>query len=173
MSRMFKIWLLTTLLFFSVFLTVQWLEAVRSEQREANSRLAELDRKVRELKNHSHPPWRVISWRFAISTSDRPANTNWNASYHVDEFRLIHGTNALQRFGLSEHGYISKSSGRIVKAWVSDWSPRSEMAKFEQLIVEPHSRAPWVEVFAKARTNESLSMEFEVTALLESTSFAP
>src|SRR5262245_49866865 len=102
--------------------------AVYSRYREKSERISELEARVLELKNSAHPRWRVREGRFSISTTDRPASTN----HHVD-FRLAFGANDVQRF----EDVIWKEPGRVMTAWVSDWTPRSEMSKFEQFDVVP------------------------------------
>ena len=95
--------------------------------------------------------------RFSISTTDKPAGTNRH------DFRLVFGTNAVQRF----EDHVWKEPGRIMTAWVSDWTPRSEMAKFEQFSVSPSRDSSRFDVVAKARPGESIAMEFTMTFIVE------
>lgn len=52
-------------------------------------------------------------------------------------------------------------------AWVSDWAPRSEIAKFEQFCVSPSRDSSKFEIIAKARPGESIAMEFTITFIVE------
>jgi hypothetical protein len=157
MRRLSKI-ALTTLAACVIALLIVWAgSAAHSRYRAATDRIAELETRVQELKNSAHPRWRVREGRFSISTTDRPAGTN-----HHD-FRLAFGTNEVQRF---EH-FIWKESGRVMTAWVSEWTPRSEMSKFEQFDVVPSRDGSRFEVVAKARPGESIAMEFTLTFIVE------
>jgi hypothetical protein len=157
MRRLSKI-ALTTLAVCIIALLIVWAgSAARSRYRAATDRFAELETRVQELKNRAHPRWRVREGRFSISTTDRAAGTNWG------DFRLVYGTNDLQRF---EHA-IWKEPGRVMTAWVSDWAPRSEIAKFEQFSVVPSPDSSSFEVVAKARPSESIAMEFTLTFIVE------
>src|SRR5687767_2521650 len=127
MQRLLKIALIT-LAACCVVLLVAWAaSAVRSRYTAATTRIAELEAKVQELKSRAHPPWRVREGRFSISTTDRPAGTNGMG------LRLVFGTNAVQKF----EEQIWKEPGHILTGWVSDWTPRSELSKFEQFSISP------------------------------------
>ena len=118
---------------------------------------AELEAKVEDLQRSAHPRWR-LRWRsFSITTTDRP-----QISKYSGDLRLVYGTNAVQYF----EGFIGKATGHIVDAWVSDWTPRSEMAKFEQLSVSSFGGSSFV-IAAQAHTNESVAMECTVTCIFE------
>jgi hypothetical protein len=156
MSRLPKIAFLTALLFI-LFVLAAW--AVRLAYVGyigKIARIVELESKVQDLQRVAHPAWRVREGRFRISTTDMPESTKWT------DFRLVSGTNAVQKF----ENYVWKEQGHIVTAWVSDWTPRSEMAKFEEFSVSSLQGARF-EISALARTNESVAMEFKVTFIVE------
>ena len=157
MRRLPKI-ALSTLVACLIALLIAWAAiAAYSRHAAANDRIASLEAKVQELKGAAHPRWGVREGRFSISTTDRPENAHWK------DFRLPYGTNEVQKF----EEYIWKEPGRIVTAWVSDWTPRSEMSKFEQFTVASSNINSKFEVVAKPRTNESIAMEFTVTFIVE------
>lgn len=157
MRRLSKI-ALTTLAAFAIALLIVWAgSAAHSRYRAATNRIAELETRVQELKNSAHPRWRVRAGRFSISTTDKAPGTNWH------DFRLVYGTNEIQKFEQS----IWKEPGRVMTAWVSDWTPRAEMAKFEQFSVAPSRDGSRFEVVAKARQSESVAMEFTLTFIVE------
>ena len=157
MQRLPKIALLALLVFLLVLLAAWGVQSVYMGYTAQIARIAELESRVEKLKGVSHPPWMVREDSFRISTTDRPSGTNWN------DFRLDYGSNALQKF----EGFVSKEPGHILTAWVSDWSPRSEMEKFERFDVTPVWGTSKFEVFAKAHTNASISMEFTLTFIDE------
>ena len=70
-------------------------------------------------------------------------------------------TNGAQRFLL----YVSKSLGTPVGAWISWWSPHSEMLKFEEFHVQPDPDSRKIELVATPRTNETINMQFTITVL--------
>jgi hypothetical protein len=157
MNRLQKIAALT-LLACLLFLLAAWAARVIYLRHTATQeRIVALESKVGDLRL-AHPTWRVRYSGRRISTTDRPESTNGF------DYRLIYGTNAVQKF---DDG-IGKESGKIVTAWISDWTPRSELTKFEQLSVRK-SQGPGAgfEVSAKAHTNESIAMEFEVIFIIE------
>src|SRR4051794_25858719 len=111
MRRLSKI-ALKTLVGCVVGLLVIWAtNAVYSSYRTRANRIADLEATVQGLKARAHPEWRVRKGRFSISTTDRPTGTNWT------DFRLVYGTNDVQKF----EDHIWKETGHIVTAWVSDW----------------------------------------------------
>ena len=157
MQRLFKIALIT-LAGCCVLLLGAWVaSSARLRYTAATGRIAELEAKVQELKISAHHGWRVREGKFSISTTDRPAGTNWT------DFRLVFGTNAVQRF----EGHVWKEPGQIITAWVSDWTPRSEMGKFEQFSILPSSDSSKFDVVAKAAPGESVAMEFTMTFIVE------
>jgi hypothetical protein len=79
------------------------------------------------------------------------------------DLRLVFGTNTVQKF----EQYIWKEPGRIMAAWISDWTPRSEMLKFEQFNVVPSQDKSRFDVFAKLRPGESTAMQFTMTFIVE------
>jgi hypothetical protein len=121
---------------------------------DAPSRVSEVESRMKPLE--SRPEWTTRHYVSHISTTDRPASTNsW------DECRLVYGTNSVQTFSL----FLGKESGHIVTAWISDWTPRSEMTKFEEFRVSKHHDAQF-DIAAKVGTNESVAMDFTVTFII-------
>jgi len=121
---------------------------------DAPSRVSEIESRMKPLE--SRPVWRMRCYVLQISTTDRPAGTNsW------DECRLVYGTNSVQTFT----NFLGKESGHIVTAWISDWTPRSEMAKFEEFSVSRHHDTEF-NIAAKVNTNESVAMEFTVSFII-------
>jgi hypothetical protein len=157
MSRLSRIALITVAACFLMLLLAWVGTAAYARYSAAKERIAELEARVQELRGTAHPRWRVRVGTFSITTTDRPPTTN-----HTD-FRLVYGTNAPQSFV----DYIFKEPGHIVAAWVSDWTPRSEMSKFEQFTIWPSYDSSKFEVVAKARPGESVAMDFKMTFLVE------
>jgi hypothetical protein len=62
---------------------------------------------------------------------------------------------------------IFKEPGHILTGWVSDWTPRSELSKFEQFSISPSRDSSRFDLVAKARPGESISMEFTLTFIVE------
>jgi len=123
---------------------------------DAPSKVTQLEKRVQALE--SLPVWRPGSYRCHISTTDRPESTNW-----WENCRLAYGTNGIQTFDI----YLGKQPGKIRNAWISDWTPRSEMAKFDELSVTAvRDQDGCFRISAKAHTNESVSMDFTVTFVL-------
>jgi len=121
---------------------------------DAPSRVSEVERRMEPLE--SRPVWRTRHYVSHISTTDRPAGTNY-----YEECRLVYGTNSVQTFSC----FLGKESGHIVTAWISDWTPRSEMAKFEKFSVSRHHDAGF-DIVAKVSTNESVAMDFTLTFII-------
>lgn len=157
MQRLPKIALLTLLACFLVLLAAWGVSAVYMGYTAKITRIADLESRVRELQRVQYPPWRVREDSLRISTTDRAARTD------LTDFRLESGSSGLQTFETS----IGKEPGHIMTAWVSDWSPRSEMEKFDRLDVSPVWGTSSFQVLAKAHTNTSISMEFTVTFIVE------
>lgn len=157
MRRLSKIVLITLAACVIALLLVWAGSAACSRYRAATDRIAVLETRVQELKNSAHPRWRVREGRFSISTTDRPAGTNWH------DFRIVYGTNEVQKF----EDFIWKEPGRVMTAWVSGWTPRSEMTKFEQFDVVTARDNSRFEVVAKVRQGESVAMEFTLTFIVE------
>ena len=124
MNRVFQI----TLLIFLICLCVLGVAALGTflyvRYGDAPSKVSDVERRMQQLE--SRPLWRVRPYLSSVSTTDRPESTN-----RIDVCRLVYGTNTVQTFTRA----LGKESGHIVTAWVSDWTPRSEMAKFEQFSV--------------------------------------
>jgi len=156
MNRLLKVAVLTLLTCF-LFLLVVWVARVTYLSHTANQeRIVALESKVQDLQHLAHPAWRTRYRTCRISTTDRLGSEF--------DYRLVYGTNAVQKFD----DFLGKEPGHIVTAWVSDWTPRSEMAKFEQLSVRRgEGQGASFEVSAKAHTNESAEMEFTVTFIIE------
>lgn len=154
LSKVALVTLLSCLLLLLVAWAVRWTYFGYTRTQEER---VEFDAKIENLQRLAHPQWRVRKGTFSITTTDRP-----QISKYSGDFRLVYGTNAVQRF---EH-VVWKEPGRIVTAWVSDWTPRSEMAKFEQFSVLNGDGAKFT-IVAKAHTNQSVAMEFTVTFIDE------
>ncbi len=108
---------------------------------DAPSRLAELEERTKRLETEKR--WFTRSWHETIGTTD--------------------GRNAPQF-----HSVPPKlGSYKVVEAWLTDWSPRSELLKFEEFRIIPDGSG--VIVLAKPRTNEMVKMEFWITAIYERT----
>ena len=158
MRRLIKVGLITLAACFAVLLAA-WGISRLYQQRVANlQRISELESTVAELKRVAHPQWRIRQGHsFRISTSDRPASEG------LFDYRLVFGTNTAQTF----EGAIWKELGTTQAAWFSDWEPRAEMDKFEQLKVEPARSGPGFKIIAKAKPGESIDMKFTVTFIVE------
>jgi hypothetical protein len=156
MKRLLKVAALTLLACF-LFLLATWVARVSYLSHAANQeRIAALESKVEDLQHLAHPAWRVRYCTCRISTTDKPGGEF--------DYRLAYGTNAVQKFD----DFLGKEPGQIVTSWVSDWTPRSEMAKFEQLSVRRgQGQGARFEVSAKAHPNESAAMEFTVTFIIQ------
>jgi len=136
---------------------VAWLIHLASAAHKADTeRIQELASTVATLKQNAHPAWRVREGWFTINTSDRQEATNSN-------FLLPFGENELQIFQQS----IFKEGGRIVTSWVSDWTPRSELAKFDTFTITNSWSNAQFSVVVKPGPNESISMKFAVTFIVE------
>jgi hypothetical protein len=123
-------------------------------QTEAPRRYGELDRRLRLLESQKR--WSIRTWREQIVTQNKET-TNAMA------LRLWGRADAPQVFQAAPpEGLEGKA---VVEAWLTDWSPRSEMLKFEEFRVV--GREGKVVVVARPRPGESVSMEFWVTAIFE------
>ena len=124
---------------------------------ESTYRLTILENRLNELKSAPFPPIHVREGALRISTTDRPTTAN------AIEYRLTFGTNSEQNF----KDFIGKEPGHIVNAWVSEWNPRSEMAKFEEFKVVPDWGTANYTIVAKPYPNESIAMDFHVTFICQ------
>jgi hypothetical protein len=156
MNRWPKIAALTLLVGVLFLLSARLVRDVYVESID-RTRIEELESKVKGLQDIAHPAWRVRWSGFSVSTTDRPQN-----SHDLYDLRLPYGTNTVQKLD----GELGKVSGHIVAAWISDWTPRSEMTKFDQLSVSNRGGTKF-EIVAKAHTNESVTIEGEVTFIIE------
>ena len=150
MSRLPKIALITLAACCFALLLAWAASAVHSRYKAATEHISELEARVSELKASTHPRWHVREGSFSISTTDKTESTNGL------RFRLVYGTNDVQKF----EDHIWKEPGRVMTAWVSDWTPRSEMSKFERFDVVPSREGSRFEVVAKTRPDESIEMDF-------------
>ena len=117
------------------------------------SRLAEIESRTERLERQK--PWTTRTWVERIASE---GTTN--------EWRVLRLTNNLpevQKF----HSWPDKQSSgtKAIAAWLTDWTPRSEILKFEQFRVLGYQDT--VLIMAKPRTNESISMEIWITAIFE------
>jgi hypothetical protein len=156
LNRIFQIALLVLLICLCVLGVAALGTFLYVRYADAPSRIAGIERQTQWLE--SRPEWRIRRWTWRISTTDRPDSTN------SSDYKLVFGTNAVQKFD----DVLGKESGRIVTAWVSDWTPRSEMSKFDQFNVHKRrDKDTEFEISAKAQTNESVAMQFTVTFIIE------
>ena len=126
-----------------------------SKVERLQSRTQNLEGTVGRLSSNNEHFLRV--GRFNISTTDRAE------PHQRINFRLPYGTNDTQYF---KEG-VWKATSNIKAIWVSEWSPRTEMMKFEEFKVSPIGQSSGFELIAKPITNASISMDFEVTVILE------
>lgn len=132
--------------------------AVTSRFRELEGRLGNQEARLVELRKTAHPQLRVRNGRFHIRTPDNPESTNWG-SLTVDPRRK--DVQVLTNF-------VWKEPGRIKAIWVSDWSPRDEMVKFDEFRVVGEGQYPSeFHVHALPKTGASVSMDFTVSVLCE------
>ena len=155
MSRLPKIAFRTVLVFLVLLFAVLLLYVAYNDSPE---RIDELESRVQVMQSHlqelAYPHWITAERQISISTTDRPKITDC-----ANNLRLVYGTNTVQKFNI---GLWWKEPGHIVRAWVSDWTPRSEMSKFEQLSVSRYNGTRF-EISAQVHTNESVAMKFKVT----------
>ena len=79
-------------------------------------------------------------------------------TYHV------RSTNEVQRFRVD----TAKLSGKAVAVWFGEYSPHSEMAKFDEFYFVPDSPTGIAELVVKPRGGEKIDMTFDVHLLLQS-----
>jgi hypothetical protein len=126
-----------------------------SKVEDLESRLRNLEGTTVKLSSNNEHFLRV--GRFNISTSDRV-----EPQQRIN-FRIPYGTNDTKHFTEG----VFKATSNIKAIWVSEWSPRTEMMKFEEFKVSPAGQSTSFELIAKPITNASISMDFEVTVILE------
>ena len=117
------------------------------------SKVSEFEKRIHNLESQKR--WHTRTWGATIVTADRYTNyQNW----------ILVLTNQVE-LGQTFYSSPPKLSvgKKAVEAWLTDWSPRSEILKFEEFRVYEYDGA--VKVFAKPRTNESISMEFWITGI--------
>ena len=134
--------------------------AAYSRYKKSEDARAERDFSIARLKQDSHPQWHFRKTWCRICTSDKEPKPTPASDF---DFTLM--GEGSQRFTSSP----PKASGHMVGVWISDWSPRAEITKFETLRVDPSGRGPHFEVIAKPHPGQSILMEFEVTCILENT----
>jgi hypothetical protein len=94
-----------------------------------------------------------------IVSADRPAG------HQYLELRLRSGENETNTFQLRGDFKISDRA-RPVAAWVSEWTPRAEMLKFDEFYLVPHADTGEVELVAKPHSGETIDMTFDVHILV-------
>jgi hypothetical protein len=132
--------------------------AVTSRFRSLETRLTDQEAQLNALKKTAHPELRVRTGRFHIRTPGNPQSTNWS-NLTLDplgtEVQII--TN-----------FVWKEPGQIKAIWVSDWSPREEIVKFDEFRVVGEGQYPSeFHVHAKPKNGASVSMNFTVSVLCE------
>jgi hypothetical protein len=147
---------LVTFVSFLVVIIVSWLfVTARNIYINIQERTVAMEDSLQRVKMNSHSEWMVRLVPLRIRTSDHPID---NGGY----FRLSNKDGKRQKF----HDSVDKASGRIISAWVSDWTPRSEISKFEELTILETGGASY-DILAKVRPNESISVDVELTFILE------
>ena len=123
---------------------------------KSRERPKSLTDEVNHLKQWSHPEWRIRKGWFCICTEDQASESNrWC-------FKLSSTNTGIQKFDQ----FIFKETGSIETAWISDWTPRSAMGKFEDFRVSSTHGAGFT-IEARLHTNESVAMEFAVTFIVK------
>jgi hypothetical protein len=120
------------------------------------SRTVDLERRVQRLEE-SQNSISMFGGREHIMTADHPV---------VDQYLDLRlATNGTNRFQLRGH-YKIPDAGRPVAAWVSEWTPRAEILKFDEFYVVPHPDTGEIELVAKPRSAETIDMIFDVRILI-------
>lgn len=153
MNRIPKIALLTLLICLCLlgagtlgtFLYVQY--------RDVPTRMKDLEKRVETLE--SKKGWRTAKWQEVIATSDCSGTNR--------VFILTNQVGTAQWF--PTYPQYCPSGLWVEAVWVTDWSPRSEILKFEEFKVECHKDQ--IRIIAKPKPNESISMQFSITAIFQ------
>ena len=157
MTRLVKISLVLIFSCLVIYLVGWAFYAAFSRYTKAKQWKAEVEMELDKLKVRAHPRWRVLKQQISLHTADSSP-----ASKFMD-FRLAANTNDPCKFT----GRFVKSMGHIICVWVSDWTPRAEMGKFEQLNISPAADGIGFELTVKPREGESIRMVFTATAIFE------
>src|SRR5262245_42441703 len=112
-------WKRTAILLFVTGLLGGWLGYERFHLN--TNRISVLEGQVKDLARAIHPKLRVREGTFTIGTAG-------GGNY---DFQLTNNPGELQRFRTN----IWKEPGHVISAWISDWSPRSEIIRFDKLEV--------------------------------------
>jgi hypothetical protein len=132
--------------------------AITSRFRGLEGRLNDQEARLVELKKTAHPHLRVRTGRFHTRTPDNPQSTN-RGSLTLDPLRKDVQVRT---------NFVWKEPGRINAIWVSDWSPREEIVKFDEFRVVGEGQYPSeFHVHAKPKNGASVSMNFTVSVLCE------
>ena len=109
----------------------------------------------RRYKRYSYAQWIARSWHNSIATSDRKTDG--------EIFVLTDQAGSRQEF----HTWPpKKSQTEVLSAWLSDWSPRSEILKFEEFRVLAYGHNK-ILIIAKPKLNESISMDFWIEGIFK------
>ncbi len=119
--------------------------------------IAQLEKRIRVLEDQLHfrEPLSMFTGRERIVSADRAVD-----GQHLD-LRLTPGGNVTNRFQLRGH-YKIPEAARPVAAWVSQWTPRADMMKFDEFYLVPNADTGEVELVAKPRSGETIDMTFDV-----------
>jgi hypothetical protein len=115
-----------------------------------------LERRVRDLERSANTLETLVA-REHIITKDR-AGDSWDRI-------LATGTNSTNRFKVIRDHHKIADASKPVAAWVSDWTPREEMLKFDALYIVPHVDTGEIELVAKPRVADGIDITLQVTVL--------
>jgi len=157
-TRFKRIAIVASATFLTFALVASMTVAITSRFRSLETRLTDQEAQLNALKKTAHPELRVRTGRFHIRTPDNPQSTN-RSSLTLDPL-----LKDVQIFTNT----VWKEPGRIKAIWVSDWSPREELAKFDEFRVVGEGQYPSeFHVHAKPKNGASVSMNFTVSVLCE------
>ena len=156
MKSTLKIVLAVALIAFCVLSTAVW-TFFSTRYSHDFGRLGELESRVQGLESSVRDRWATRRAGLEIVSPDRSTESN---SYAL---HLVSGTNGTQRFQIP----LGKEYGRSVAAWVSEWKPRDEIAKFDQFDISPTDDGHGFEILAKPRAGETIDMKFVVSVLVQ------
>ena len=122
-------------------------ESHRALQMDVHSRVGALETSVREIRSDVRGVWG------RISTTDHEAT-------EPSDFRIPFGSTNTHEFALS----LPKWGAFVHNSWISDWRPRDEITKFEELEVYPTSTNSLVRVSARLKPGASVDVSFRCLA---------
>jgi hypothetical protein len=122
-------------------------------------RTADLERRVRRLESRqSAARYSMFNGAEHLVSADRPVSGGHG-------LRLSADATQTNRFEIRAH-YKIPNAARPVAAWISQWAPRSDILKFDELYLVPHPDTGEVELVAKARPGETIDISFEIHMLV-------